>query len=350
MKRIFFCLFAVLAIGGCKEKKEENPADVQAAFHQQFRKMYADSLNAYSGWGILVFFVDVDGDGVDEAFASLPENTHQDGNYWHLFSYRKGVWIETNDNPDPFNYLHGFTKDIYYRDDVKRQPRLFIKKCFISSPASVTLKRNRKGKYLLVAPFDKDEARRLWAEGILKPVEAHWYDENNQIVCTEEESVVAEDWDEEEEGQWICVEPPPDFDDPIDSVPPQTLVLTVNPNKSRDGSPVLSGTMQAVAGQPYLQNFSWKARNVPTPFNARLKWEVTAPDGQTCSGETAISKRDIESAEGEDDVALLDALCFITVPDNVQGVSNKKIMEVQLEIWIAVDDEEAQIIYKGATK
>jgi hypothetical protein len=34
----------------------------------------------------------------------------------------------------------------------------------------------------MVEPFDKAEFDRLKAEGILKPVEAHWYDKDNKIV------------------------------------------------------------------------------------------------------------------------------------------------------------------------
>jgi len=175
MKKVLFCLVVTLTLVGCKQKKEE-VADIRSTGVEHFRDLYEDFVSPDGR--VYAFFFDIDGDGVDEAFTVGSKMINRDGNDWRTWHYQDGKWQKPK-GEELANFLYAYTEDIYYRDDVKQQPRLFAADCDVASPASISLTKDR---YLVVAPFDKAEFDRLKAKGILKPVEAHWYDKDNKIV------------------------------------------------------------------------------------------------------------------------------------------------------------------------
>jgi len=174
-KYVLLCFVVAVAISGCR-KKEEKTEDVQSAFRGHFRDHYEGLVKPNELVG--TFFFDLDGDGIAEAFIAMAGETSKDGNIWRTWYSQNGTWQEAW-YVDPAKYLFGEAEDIYYRDDTKQQPRLFIEKSFVSSPTAISL---TKGKLVKAEPFDKAEFDKLKAKGILKPVEAHWYDKDNKIV------------------------------------------------------------------------------------------------------------------------------------------------------------------------
>ena len=145
------------------------PSGVAGATHMEvmFQDLYA-------------FFFDVDGDSVDEVFLACTIDMDRTGNAWRTWYHQDGTWAEAW-FIDPFKYPHGYAHDVYYRDDVKQQPRLFIEHSYVGSPSAITL---TEDKLVKVEPFDKEEFCRLKEKGILKPVEVHWYDKDNKIIRT----------------------------------------------------------------------------------------------------------------------------------------------------------------------
>ena len=176
MKKMLLCLLMVLVISGCRKKQEEGTADTHSAFRGYFRDHYEGLVKPDEAVG--TFFFDIDSDGIKEAFIAMAGETNKDGNIWRTWYYLDGTWQEAW-YVDPGKYPYGHTEDIYYRDDTKRQPRLFIEKSFVGSPTAISL---TKDKLVKAEPFDKAEFDRLKEKGILKPVEAHWYDKDNKIV------------------------------------------------------------------------------------------------------------------------------------------------------------------------
>lgn len=190
MPKVFVCLLVALFASSCR-KKEEEVSDTRVALFEGVRSGDADLIACLGGprrLDVNAFFVDIDGDGIDEVFVATYPNTHRDGSRWQTHYYTNRQWHSTKcDIVDsiflnPTNFLYAHAHDVYYRDDVKRQPRLFVSSCDVASPASITLTAD---KYLIVAPFGKQEFDSLRKKGILKPVETHWYDKDNKIIRTE---------------------------------------------------------------------------------------------------------------------------------------------------------------------
>ena len=157
--------------------KYKKTADFRSRFLNYFREHHFGELEIDFGHtSIHAFFFDVDGDGVDEAFAATGANMDRLGTYWRVFHYQDGTWNEMESGLDRFSYLSDRAQNFYYRDDVREQPRLFIDTCIRDSPKAVVLTKDNK---VVAVPFDRRDYEELREEGLLKPIESHWYEQDN---------------------------------------------------------------------------------------------------------------------------------------------------------------------------
>jgi len=133
-----------------------------------------------------VFFFDVDGDGVDEAFYATMSETSRDGRVWRVFYYEGGKW-QKHEIDDIIVYAD--CEDFYYRDDVRRQPRLFVRDHEGEGEGPAAITRPKGSKDLVCTPFDMQEFENLWKRGVLKPLGPHVYSDEGKILYTFKGSV-----------------------------------------------------------------------------------------------------------------------------------------------------------------
>ena len=152
----------------------------RSAFRKWFRSHHVSEEAIERGFtSIHVFFCDVDGDGVEEAFAVTPEECDRWGSNWCVFQYQKGKWQAMETGLDRFSGLYAYAWNFYYRDDVKGQPRLFIDTCVRDNPKAVVITKDNRVIEVLV---DRRGYEELREEGVLKPIESHWYDKDDRVV------------------------------------------------------------------------------------------------------------------------------------------------------------------------
>jgi len=126
-----------------------------------------------------VFFVDIDGDGVEEAIVALaPSDDIWSGSYyWVPFRYTNGTWMQEDIRTIGF-CVH--PDDFYYRDDMKKQPLLFSINPVTRKPAAFFL--NKGDVYWIARSFDQQEFDKLQKKGIIKPVRMFYWDGEDNIT------------------------------------------------------------------------------------------------------------------------------------------------------------------------
>ena len=165
---------------------EQHISDVTKALRSAFRKYFRDTRLGEldierSHANIHVFFCDVDGDGVEEAFAVASGDYDRSGFFWKVFCYQNGTWHEMGNGIDRFHYLSDPAWRFYCRDDVNEQPRLFIDTCIRDNPKAVVITKDNK---IIEVPFDRRDYEDLREEGLLKPIKSHWYDKDDKVMIT----------------------------------------------------------------------------------------------------------------------------------------------------------------------
>ena len=156
MKKLVLLGIMISVITGCMMHKEKTIYS-HTTFLNYFREKGGGG-TCYNDSEINVFFFDVDGDGVDEAFVAY--EIHQMGNNWQMWHCQGGKWQQAGTD-DVVIFAH--PQNFYYRDDVRQQPRLFVETCREGTPASISC---AKDKSMVVTPFDKEERwgdKRIWS-------------------------------------------------------------------------------------------------------------------------------------------------------------------------------------------
>ena len=171
-------MLAALAVSGCRRSADTER--FRFAFRAYFREHHVSTHEVETGFSsIHVFFCDVDGDGVEEAFAASHEDWERWGTSWHAFRYQNGSWLEMDTGLDRYNHLYSYASRFYYRDDTQQQPRVFIDTCIRDSPMAVVMTKDNK---IVSVPFDRRDYEELRAEGRLKPVESLFYNWDDSVM------------------------------------------------------------------------------------------------------------------------------------------------------------------------
>ena len=177
-------LEALKGVQDVQTRRESEAECRRVAFLNHFRKVFAgDIARSPHNPNICVFFFDADGDGIEEAFGTTGIEPHAPASIWCIWRYRDGIWSRVDGVEYHYNAIFAHAYDFYYRDDVEEEPRLFLRESSIGTPALHIYTRFAK-EYSYFTGFGKEEYETLWTKGILKPIESHWYDENNQIIAT----------------------------------------------------------------------------------------------------------------------------------------------------------------------
>ena len=162
---------------------ENDTEALRSNFREYFRENYvADYLIQNGNAEIHVFYCDVDGDGVEEAFAVSYSDCDRSGYFWKVFRFENNEWLSMSTCLDSYSYLSDSALSFYYRDDITEQPRLFIDKIVTHSPLAVVI---TKDNQIISVPFDRRDYEKLREEGKLKPIESAWYtiDDKIRLSC-----------------------------------------------------------------------------------------------------------------------------------------------------------------------